>query len=1203
MKPNLLFLFVAILLQQIITQKIEAQTCESYSFNPPSVPSCTYTYTSSGWFDSVGNPISPPSTVNSSDTVCILADNNDTLASSGFKGNLYVASGVTYSGNISSINGATVYAEGTLSFPINPSFQNATVYVYDTGEVSVPGTFNPSGSSTIFNNGVFNIGDELQMGGNATFINFNGSKVKVQNNASVASEFANCGILEVVGSLSSGGSSALVNNCSLYVQGDMSLNSDYTNNGLFVLDGNLSFGTATFYNYGTMLVNDINLSNDNIIGDDINSVLIVRTNSALASGGGITGHMFYDVDDGGGFDSSCGSCTEDIDVLLDVTIPSSTDLILENCGANIEINPFLVESRLDFDGIDDYLSTPEFINGQNQVSIMAWVKSDSGNTSNMTIGGEDTGCKLWLQSGNVPSFTISTVGNSPATISTSAINFDEWHHISGTYTSATGKLNLYIDGELVNSGSVGGSGAVIQSSGTANGNFEVGRTSAVIANRQYFKGDIDEVRVFDKALTDSQIQQMVYQEIEEGSGNVQGKSVPKAIEDDMDSQKISWSSLLAYYPMTDIISYERTTDFSQSDRLTKLHNITSMQQQTAPMPYETVNDGDWSAEGTWAHGNVWDIEDISSNKDWSIVKIKDNVTTSSSHTNLGLIIDSGAELVVNGDYKIENTYYLELNGTLDLMGDSQLIQGSRSDLVTSSDGKIKRRQEGTSSHYCYNYWGSPVGSLGATPLADNNATGNNPNNGTYNLGMLRKPDGTSFEFTGALQEMGKISVFWLYTYINGVTYNDWGSMDANTPLPTGVGYTQKGTGIAGTEQQYLFEGKPNNGTIVIDVTDTGGSGSVPAVSKTDYLMGNPYPSALDLHQFIDDNVGVIDGTIQLWQQWSGSSHILNEYNGGYAQVNKTGSVRAYQFVGLEGANNGSQDGTKKPSRYLPVGQGFMVEVIADGQVRFNNGQRLFIKESDHDGTYNNGSIFFKNGVTGGKSQNEEELMQTIRLEFTSVDGPDTRRELLLGFSNFTTEDFDYGYEAKNTDEGNDDLNLVFNDELMTIQAYSAISEDKSVPLKLTASGNYNYAIRLTEMENIGEDQELYLRDNLTGTYYDLRNSEQPYEFTSESGEFADRFEVVFSQQSETLSQTEHKIEELKLYYAMGRKKIVVLNPNSAEVSNISVIDILGKTVYSNNNPYPGSYGEYDMHGLVAGTYIVQLITADGFSVAKKIIVK
>ena len=33
-------------------------------------------------------------------------------------------------------------------------------------------------------------------------------------------------------------------------------------------------------------------------------------------------------------------------------------------------------------------------------------------------------------------------------------------------------------------------------------------------------------------------------------------------------------------------------------------------------------------------------------------------------------------------------------------------------------------------------------------------------------------------------------------------------------------------------------------------------------------------------------------------------------------------------------------------------------------------------------------------------------MQKIRLEFNSVSGPETRRELLLGFSDYTTDDFD-----------------------------------------------------------------------------------------------------------------------------------------------------------------------------------------------------
>jgi hypothetical protein len=723
-----------------------------------------------------------------------------------------------------------------------------------------------------------------------------------------------------------------------------------------------------------------------------------------------------------------------------------------------------------------------------------------------------------------------------------------------------------------------------------------------LSAREHFNGDIDEIRIFDTALSADQLQQMVYQEIANDTGFVGGTVLPKPLEDRDTAQKISWSNLLAYYSMTDIKN-NTTADYSSNDYELTLMNINTLQDQTAPMPYETVADGDWSDESAWLYGDVWDIEDASQNKDWSIVSIKNDITTSSSHTNLGLIVDAGKELVVNGDNKIENTYYLELNGTLDLRDDSQLVQGLRSDLVTSATGRVRRRQEGNSSQYRYNYWGSPLGSLGATPLTDNNTVGNNDNNSEFNLGMLKQPSGTNFEFTGALDAPGKISVFWLYTYINGVTYNDWGSMDANTPLEPGIGYTQKGTGAAGTEQQYLFEGKPNNGTIIIDVSDTGGSGSVPAVSKTDFLLGNPYPSALDLHQFIDDNVGIIDGTIQLWQQWSGDSHILNEYNGGYAQVNKTGSVRAYQFVGIEGANNGSQDGTKKPSRYLPVGQGFMVEVIADGEVMFNNGQRLFVKEADHDGTYNNGSIFFKNGTAQGKSQEDEDLMQTLRLELSSVDGPDTRRELLLGFSGFTTEDFDYGYEAKNTEVGDDDLNLVFGDDQMTIQAYSSITDDKAVPLKLTASGDYNYTIALTETQNIDEGQEIYLRDNLTGEDYDLVNNVQPYEFSTEAGEFDDRFEVVFAQQSETLSQIDQEIDDLRLYYATGRRKIVVMNPNGVGIAQISVTNILGQRVYQNTNTYPGSYNEYGLQGLATGTYIVQLVTEDNSIVTKKFIVK
>ncbi|WP_339752109.1 LamG-like jellyroll fold domain-containing protein [uncultured Winogradskyella sp.] len=867
-------------------------------------------------------------------------------------------------------------------------------------------------------------------------------------------------------------------------------------------------------------------------------------------------------------------------------------------------------ATLDFDGIDDYLSGNSIINGRGQITIMAWVKIDANNQviSNTTIAGEGISCRLYVQNGNELMFGIRTTSGSTNVVNGININYNEWHHVAGTFTNTTGELRMYVDGKLQSMATLPTLiGETFLGTSEWNGDFEVGRLSRNVGNKEYFTGDIDEIRVFNSAITDEQVQQLVYQEIENNSGFVKGKIIPKQIKDTKTLQKVSWANLLAYYPMTDIKN-STTSDYSENNNTLKLMNISTVQEQTAPMPYQTNANGDWSSQGTWLHGDVWDIEDAISNKDWSIVNIKNNVTSYNSHTNLGLFINTNKKLTIMGDNKVENTWYLELNGALDLKDDSQLIQGINSDLVTSTTGKILRRQEGTSSVYWYNYWASPVGSIGATTLLDTNTSSNNTNNSNFNLGMLKEPSGSNFQFTSSYHEIGKISTYWLYTYINGITYYDYAILNPNTALQPGVGYTQKGTGASGTEQQYLFEGKPNNGTILINVIDTGGNGSIPAVSKTDYLLGNPYASAIDLHKFIDDNSGVIDGVIHLWQQWSGLSHVLDEYNGGYAQVNKTGSIRAYQFVGIEGATNGNQDGTKKPSKYLPVGQGFMTEIVANGTIVFKNSQRVFIKETDADGNYNNGSVFFRNATssqnqeTTEDSTSEEGLMQKMRIEFTSVDGPSTRRELLLGFSEDTSDDYDYGYDAKNVEEYNDDLNLVFDDELMTIQAYSEIAEDKVVPLTLKTSGSYNYTIALTEIENISEDQEIYLKDNLADSYYNLR-SEQPYEFSSEAGEFANRFEIVFQEQSESLSLIDQAIDDLNIYYAFKRNKIVVLNPNNKKIKSIEVYNVLGQSVYRNNAIYQSTYNEFEVHNLSTGTYIIKLMTDDNAMISKKIIVK
>ncbi|NRD19065.1 choice-of-anchor D domain-containing protein [Winogradskyella eckloniae] len=916
-------------------------------------------------------------------------------------------------------------------------------------------------------------------------------------------------------------------------------------------------------------------SNDVSNGSDIESVLIFSN---------------YDSDNDGVID---GTNDSDGDGILDA-FDSDTNLF----GSPRDFNDSF---SLYFDGRNDYVEeATNIIHGLNKVTQMAWVKLDSDYNSVGAITGQT---HFWLYIDNNRRLQVEINGNTFNVGSANAINLNEWSHIAAVYDGLASdkNLNVYINGlHVFSSNSV--TGNIINE--VNNVTYRIGRKPFDTGNQSYFKGEIDEVRVFNTNLTEEEIQRIVYQELDENENFNKGKIIPKEI-----SNNSIGNNLLRYYKMDtfkDDITDDKVTFVIEKGTGAKLYNIKQIFLQTAPLPYRTISDGDWTLSDVWQFGNVWDIENVTDLKPWSIVEIGNNINLEESISNIGLIIQSNANLNIEANQLVNNTWYLELNGTLDLQGESQLIQTDESDLVTSVTGRIKRRQEGNSSVYWYNYWSSPVGELRATTLIDDNKNNNNTNNTDFKLEMLKDQNEADVLFTNQYHETGKISRYWLYTYKNGISYYDYESIDETTTLESGVGYTQKGTGTTETNQQYLFEGKPNNGTILVNVTDVGGNGSVPSVSKTDFLLGNPYPSAIDIHQFIDDNVGVIDGTLQLWQQWSGNSHVLDEYNGGYAQVNKTGSTRAYQFVGITGDTNGEQNGTKTPTRYLPVGQGFIVEILNSGNVTFKNSQRVFIKEEDANNSYNNGSVFFR-GVspseenTAKNANGEESLMQKIRIEFNSINGPSVKRELLLGFSTETSDDYDYGYEAKNVSNNEDDLNLILNDELMTIQAYGPITDDKIVPLSLRASGDYNYAIQITETENLSDEQQVFLKDNLTGEYFDLKNG-LPYEFSSEVGNFNNRLELVFKNESETLSQLEETISSLQFYYAFNRNKVVILNPNNVDVNSIEVYNIMGQLIYQTNNIYPGGYNEYTLPEISEGAYVVKIKTRNS-SLSKKIVIK
>ena len=381
---------------------------------------------------------------------------------------------------------------------------------------------------------------------------------------------------------------------------------------------------------------------------------------------------------------------------------------------------------------------------------MAWIKlNDLFNSNGFVIGQKNF--NLFVDSAG--SLNVRVNGATSDLISPLTFDLNKWVHVAATYDGTLG-LVLYVNGERVDSGA--GEGVL-----TANGDkFTIGSNQSS-TDSEFFKGSIDEVRVFDAALTDDQLKQMVFQEIEENGGFVQGAVVPKVINGFSVGDEIQWENLEAYYNMN-VITGGKTFDASDKNRDATLYNINSIQEQTSPIPYETEKTGNWYDLDTWVNGGVWDIQDPATVKDWAIFRINEGheVYHNSSIKSYGLLIEDNAKLTVGlvdqefQDFQLQNGWYLELNGTIDLQDDSQLVQTKDSELVTGPTGKLLRRQEGNLNYFMYNYWSSPV-------------AGNDADTG-YKLKNIKDEGGVGgFSFTTAYEAEGQISRYWLYTFKMG----------------------------------------------------------------------------------------------------------------------------------------------------------------------------------------------------------------------------------------------------------------------------------------------------------------------------------------------------------------------------------------------------------------------------------------------------
>lgn len=161
-------------------------------------------------------------------------------------------------------------------------------------------------------------------------------------------------------------------------------------------------------------------------------------------------------------------------------------------------------NALSFDGSNDYVDCGNNSSLQitgNALTLEAWIKADAWK-SNVWEGGivvkegSTTGYMLRCGAGGKVDFNLGD-GSWHEALSGAVMTTGRWYHIAGVYNGST--MLLYIDGRLQASASFSGS------IGTTTTHVAVG-TSAQYLTRT-FAGEIDEVRIWNIARTQTQIQQ------------------------------------------------------------------------------------------------------------------------------------------------------------------------------------------------------------------------------------------------------------------------------------------------------------------------------------------------------------------------------------------------------------------------------------------------------------------------------------------------------------------------------------------------------------------------------------------------------------------------------------------------------------------------------------------------------------------------
>ncbi len=476
-----------------------------------------------------------------------------------------------------------------------------------------------------------------------------------------------------------------------------------------------------------------------------------------------------------------------------------------------------------------------------------------------------------------------------------------------------------------------------------------------------------------------------------------------------------------------------------------------------------------------------------------------------------------------------------------------------------------------------------VNTSGGTLTFENNASLVQVNNASINVGNITYKRNTTpvkrFDYTYwstpvAAQTLFALSPLTLADkyFAFDATVGNWAMVSSGNTMAIGKGYIVRAPNnfdlVIPTIFNSQFVGVPNNGII-----------TTPIIGANSFnLIGNPYPSALNINTFFDVNgittgTGVTDKTIYLWTH--NTPVATNAYiDNDYATYNYLGGVGTGSAAINSGVNNSI------PLGKVASGQSFFIKGLTNGNATFNNSMRVS----------GNNSQFYKNNSSTSDDRSR------VWLEMYNNQG--AYKQTLVGYTANATNEYDSGYDGELLDGGN---SIAFYSTLspmkLIIQGKGLpFSDQDIVPLGFQVTTAGTYEIKLSNFDGVFNTQNVYLEDKLLNIIHNLKESN--YSFTTNIGSFDSRFVLRYTDTS-LLQSTNHLFSDDSVVVYKDVQAIHI-NSGTTDMEEIAIYDVRGSLLYLKKGLQVANFSISNLessHQMI----LIQITSVDGKIVTKKLI--